>query len=194
MKNIPYILAVCAAALAGLPLVSVSAAAADDGGVSPAVLKRFDRNRDGVLDEGERAAWQADRDRQRAARETRRAAELTRYDANHDGKLDRSERDARRADAGKGRQVRAAEVAAAAEARKLARYDRNRNGVLDEDELAAATADAERRKSAAGSRAATVGVASAADPAARPAAGAPNAGGDAIQSEAAADGPVPAAP
>ena len=159
MKNSPYAYLFCAVALLGLPLVSVCAPAAAADEIPPDILKKYDANKDGALDESERAAWFADREKQQAARETRQAADLARYDANKNGKLDPDERAARRADNEKARaerqaarEARRAEKTAAAEAKKLARYDRNKNGKLDEDELAAAKVDEEKRKAAAEKR------------------------------------------
>ena len=187
MKNTPYALVLCAAALLGRPLVSVAAPPVDEAKISASVLKKYDANQDGTLDETERAAWQAAREKQRAAREARRAADLARYDANHDGKLDRDERAIRKADGDKAREVRRAEEAAAAEARKLVRYDKNRNGKLDEDELAAMKADAEKRKA---SRAVTTPAAAPTTPAAPVAASTEKAAGP----DGDADEPTPAAP
>jgi len=163
MKNTPYAYLFFAVALAGLPLVSVSAPAGAEDDVSAAVLKKYDGNHDGVLDESEKAAWQADQEKQKAAREARKAADLARYDVDKDGKLNQDERAARKADVEKTRaenkaakDARKAERTAAAEAKKLARYDKNKNGVLDEDELAAAKADKEKRLAAAEKRKAAV--------------------------------------
>jgi Ca2+-binding EF-hand superfamily protein len=159
MKNTPCAYLFCAVALAGLPLVTVSASAATDNEVPAAVLKKYDSNHDGVLADSEKAAWQADKEKEKAARETRRAEELARYDADKDGKLSPEERAARKADVEKARaekkaakDARKAERAAAAEAKKLARYDKNKNGVIDEDELAAAKADKDKRQAAAEKR------------------------------------------
>src|SRR5664280_1812007 len=126
MKSTPCAYLFCAVALLGLPLVSVSARAAVEEEVSAAVLKKYDANHDGVLDESEKAAWQADKEKQQTAREAKRAADLARYDVNKDGKLNPDERAARKADDDKARaerkatrETRRAEKAAAAEAKKL---------------------------------------------------------------------------
>ena len=159
MKNTPYAYLFCAVALAGLPLVLVSAPATPTEEVSPAVLKKYDVNHDGVLTEAEKAAWQADQEKEKAAREARRAADLARYDLDKDGRLSPDERAAKKADVEKARaenkaakDARKAEKAAAAEAKKLARYDKNKNGVLDEDELAMLKADKDKRAAAAAKR------------------------------------------
>jgi Ca2+-binding EF-hand superfamily protein len=166
MKNTPYAYLFCAVALAGLPLVSVSAPAHTDDEVSAAVLKKYDLNHDGVLADSEKAAWLADKEKEKRAREARRAEDLARYDADKDGKLSQEERAARKADIEKTREekkaeknARKAERAAAADAKKLARYDKNKNGVLDEDELAASKADKERRQAAAEKRKETAAAA-----------------------------------
>jgi Ca2+-binding EF-hand superfamily protein len=164
MKINPYASLICVAALSGLSLVSLSLRAApEDDQVSAAVLKKYDANHDGVLDEKEKAAWQADRQKQQAAREARRAEDLARYDANRDGKINPDERAAMRADDEKARaerkaaqEARKAEKAAQAEARQLAKYDKNHNGKLDDDELAARKADEDKRRAAAEKRKATI--------------------------------------
>ncbi len=56
--------------------------------VSAAVLKKYDLNKDGVLDETEKAAWLADKESKSAGAMAKR---LEKYDANKDGKLDESE-------------------------------------------------------------------------------------------------------
>ena len=56
--------------------------------VPPAILKKYDANKDGVLDETEKAALEADVAKSKAAAEAKR---LAKYDANKDGKLDESE-------------------------------------------------------------------------------------------------------
>ena len=180
MKNTPYAYLICAVALAGLPLVSAAASGTTTEEIPASVLKKYDVNHDGVLADAERAAWQADKEKEKAAREARRAEDLTRYDLDKNGKLDRDERAARKADVDKARAekkaaagARKAERAAAAEAKKLARYDKNKNGVLDEDELAAMKADKEKRQTAAAKRkatAATAQPAATAEPAAEAAA------------------------
>src|SRR5664280_154960 len=119
MNNTPCAYLFCAVALLGLPLVSVSARAAVEEEVSAAVLKKYDANHDGVLDESEKAAWQADKEKQQTAREAKRAADLARYDVNKDGKLNPDERAAAKADEEK-RQAAAAKRKAAREAGKQA--------------------------------------------------------------------------
>jgi Ca2+-binding EF-hand superfamily protein len=163
MKIHPYACILCAAVFMGLPLLSISAPAADEEEIPASVLKKYDANKDGMLDETEKAVWQADKEKQRAAREARRAEDLARYDADKDGKLEKDERAVMKADDEKVRaekkaaqEARKGEKAAAIEAKKLAKYDKNQNGKLDEDELAARKADEEKYKAAAEKRKATM--------------------------------------
>jgi hypothetical protein len=163
MKTHPYACMLCAAVFMGLPLLAISAPAADEEKTPPSVLKKYDANKDGLLDETEKAAWQADKEKQRAAREARRAEDLARYDADKDGKLEKDERavmkaedEKARADRKAAQEAKKAEKAAAIEAKKLAKYDKNQNGKLDEDELAARKADEDRYRAAAEKRKATM--------------------------------------
>jgi hypothetical protein len=55
----------------------------------PAILRKYDADRDGRLSETERTAWKEDVQRGRAEAQARR---LERFDANHDGKLDKTEK------------------------------------------------------------------------------------------------------
>lgn len=114
----------CAAALvAWVSAQTVSAQdASPDHPLSPRLAK-YDTNHDGKLDDNERAALKADREKKL----------LAKYDANHDGKLDDNERAAAKADRVKAREER--------HARLLAKYDVNHDGKLDPSELAAAKAD-----------------------------------------------------
>jgi hypothetical protein len=59
--------------------------------VPPSVLKRYDRNKNGVLDEAERAKWAADLAARREKAQAERAAMLEKYDTNKDGKLSEEE-------------------------------------------------------------------------------------------------------
>jgi Ca2+-binding EF-hand superfamily protein len=165
MKINPYAYILCAAAFLGLPLVSVSAPAAAEEKASPSVLKKYDANKDGTLDATEQAAWQADKEKQRAARVAQRAEDLARYDTDKDGKLEKDERAAMKADDEKAQAekqatqaARKAEKAAEAEAKKLAKYDKNQNGKLDDEELAVMKADEEKHKAAAEKRKTTLEV------------------------------------
>lgn len=64
-------------------------------GPSKADLAKYDANKDGALDEAERAAMKADKDAKRDATKQER---LEKYDANKDGKVDKTEREAETAD------------------------------------------------------------------------------------------------
>jgi hypothetical protein len=56
--------------------------------VPPGILKKYDANQDGVLDEKEKAAMEADKAKHKAEWEAKR---LEKLDKNKDGKLDESE-------------------------------------------------------------------------------------------------------
>ena len=58
------------------------------------LLKKYDLNNDGVLDEKEKAAFEADKAKKKSEME---AKHLEKYDTNKDGKLDESERAAAKA-------------------------------------------------------------------------------------------------
>ena len=58
----------------------------------PSVLKKYDKNQNGVLDEKERGKWEADKAARREKDRAERAAMLERYDANKDGKLSEEEK------------------------------------------------------------------------------------------------------
>ncbi len=80
---------------AGLLLASGATLRAADvvpqGDVPPSVLIRFDKNKDGKLDEAERAKWEAEKAQRRAKDAARRADLLARFDANKDGRIDADE-------------------------------------------------------------------------------------------------------
>ncbi|HRP03395.1 MAG TPA: hypothetical protein PLV87_00640 [Opitutaceae bacterium] len=54
-----------------------------------AILRKYDADKDGILNEEEKSAWKADVQRGRQEAQARR---LERYDSNRDGKLDKSEK------------------------------------------------------------------------------------------------------
>lgn len=64
---------------------------AADAPVPPSVLARYDRNKDGKLDEAERAKWQADLAARREKSQAERRAMLERFDTNKDGRLSEEE-------------------------------------------------------------------------------------------------------
>ncbi|MDP6544110.1 MAG: hypothetical protein QGH60_08985 [Phycisphaerae bacterium] len=113
----------------------------------PEIIKQYDKNKDGKLDEKE----------QEAAREAFRARmDLRRYDTNRDGKLDEketAERDRRRKefydrfDKNKNGKIDEDERGAIGEYYRNRRYDTNNDGKLDEKEIAARDkANAEREQ------------------------------------------------
>jgi EF hand len=69
-----------------------SVAQAEEGkdikAVPPGVLKKYDANKDGALDESEKAAMEADKAKKKAEGEAKR---LEKFDTNKDGKLDEAE-------------------------------------------------------------------------------------------------------
>lgn len=82
-------------------ICAISVAKADDNKdvkekkIPGHVLKKYDVNKDGVLDEKETAAWEADKAKKKAEAEARR---LEKYDKNQNGKLDADELAAEKAD------------------------------------------------------------------------------------------------
>lgn len=60
--------------------------------VPPSILKRYDKNKDGALDENERAKWESDKAAAREKDRRERAEMLGRFDLNKDGKLSEEER------------------------------------------------------------------------------------------------------
>lgn len=63
-----------------------------DDRVPPSVLKKYDRNKDGVLDESERAKWEEDKAAAREKYRKQREELLEKYDTNKDGRLSEEER------------------------------------------------------------------------------------------------------
>lgn len=62
-----------------------------DKPIPPGVLKKYDKDGDGKLNDAEMAAW-------KAAKESEHKAMLEKYDTNKDGKLDDAEKAAMKAD------------------------------------------------------------------------------------------------
>jgi hypothetical protein len=79
------------------------------------IMEKFDANKDGKLDETEKTAA-------KAAREKHKQEKLAKYDTNHDGQLDDAEKTAMKAD----RKAKWAE--------KKKQFDSNSDGKLDETE------------------------------------------------------------
>jgi hypothetical protein len=75
---------------ASLGAGGIAAAEGFHGGANRAeILQKYDLNKDGKLDDGEKAAMRADF---KAKREKERAELISKFDTNKDGKLDASER------------------------------------------------------------------------------------------------------
>jgi hypothetical protein len=55
----------------------------------PAILRKYDADKDGALSDTEKAAWKADVQRGRAEAQAKR---LEKFDVNRDGKLDKAEK------------------------------------------------------------------------------------------------------
>lgn len=79
----------CSAADASTP--DTKKEGAQEKPVPAAVLKKYDKNKDGKLDDQEKAAWKADQKKQRED-------QLKKYDKNKDGKLDAEEKAAMKED------------------------------------------------------------------------------------------------
>jgi len=90
--KIPFITTLRGALCALIAVSAITVSQADETKkekpVPPGILKKYDANKDGVLDETEKAAWEADKAKRRSSDEARR---LGKFDANKDGKLDESE-------------------------------------------------------------------------------------------------------
>jgi hypothetical protein len=68
------------------------------GEMPPGLLKKFDTNQDGILDETEKAAMEAKREELRKGGEARRAEMMAKYDTDKDGQLSDAERAVMKAD------------------------------------------------------------------------------------------------
>lgn len=101
------------AALATLVLLSAGVMSAEEKAsekakpakseVPPSVLKKFDKNKDGVLDETELAKWEAEKAAKREKYAKEKAEMLEKFDANKDGKISEEERAAAKLEMGKAR-------------------------------------------------------------------------------------------
>jgi hypothetical protein len=80
-------LALCGSLLVGG--IGIAAAQGSGGGGKGAAMQKYDTNKDGKLDDTERAALRAD---MKAKHAEMKAQMLAKYDTNKDGKLDASER------------------------------------------------------------------------------------------------------
>lgn len=100
MKTLTLLVRIALGLLALAFTVSVAQASPDnkeakEKGPSKEMLKKYDANKDGALDDAEKAAMKADAD---AKAKEMKAANLAKYDANKDGKLDAAEKAAMKAD------------------------------------------------------------------------------------------------
>lgn len=77
--------------------------------IPPSVLKRYDKNKDGALDETEKAKWEADKAAVRDKKKAEKAAMLEKYDTNKNGRLDEEEQAAAKLGREKERSVKEAE-------------------------------------------------------------------------------------
>jgi Ca2+-binding EF-hand superfamily protein len=89
------------------------------------MMRRYDSNGDGQLDDAEKKAMET----AQADMEKRRADDLKQYDTNGDGQLDDNERQVRNA----AREQKRVEL--------MAKYDKNRDGQLDDSEQASMKTD-----------------------------------------------------
>ncbi len=102
----------CAAALFTcllLPAWPVGARAQDklaDKPPAPSVVRRYDKNKDGLLDEQEAAKWKADLAAKREQYAKERAELLEKYDADKDGKISDAEKAAAKLGMGRDRTER----------------------------------------------------------------------------------------
>lgn len=80
-------LVMCGVLIAGVGLAA--AQGFGHGGGKGAMVQKYDKNGDGVLDASEKAALRTD---MQAKREAKKAERLAKFDTNNDGKLDASER------------------------------------------------------------------------------------------------------
>ncbi len=85
-----FLSAVAAALFAVSP--SLRAEEKEKAEIPPSVLKRYDKNKNGALEEAEVAKWEADKAAAREKRKAERDAMLAKYDLNKDGKLSAEER------------------------------------------------------------------------------------------------------
>lgn len=119
MKDPTSVLRSALALLALLFAVTITSAVetAKERKPSKETLEKYDANKDGQLDDGEKAAAQAGATAR--ARETREA-NLAKYDTNKDGKLDESEKARKMADEDAAKAAMKAEKEAAKSAKKAA--------------------------------------------------------------------------
>jgi Ca2+-binding EF-hand superfamily protein len=102
------------------------------------LLKKYDKNGNGKIDDAEEEAIRADRAKAAEAKRAAVQAELLKkYDKNGDGKIDNTEEEAIRADRAKAAEAKRA----AGQAELLKKYDKNGDGKIDKTEEEAIRAD-----------------------------------------------------
>ena len=146
------------AALASFVLISAGALSAEGkapeknvpakSDVPPSVLKKFDKNKDGALDEKELAKWEAEKTARREKYAKERAELLAKFDANKDGKISEEERAAAKLEMGKARTEADAVKAKEKDAKWKAEQEALKQAEADKAaaEAAAAKAAAEGKK------------------------------------------------
>lgn len=92
-----------AAATATAPDTGATATTPTKADIPPSVLKKYDKNKNGLLDEAERDKWQADLAARREKYQKQRQEMLEKYDLNKDGKISEEEKVAARMDMGEAR-------------------------------------------------------------------------------------------
>ncbi len=120
MKTLTSFLRIALGLLALWFTVAVASAEEGEGKdrkPSKETLEKYDKNKDGTLDDGETALWKADI---AAKSKATREANLAKYDLNKDGKLDEAEKAAMKADHDAGKEAKKAEK----EANKATKEDK----------------------------------------------------------------------
>ena len=107
------------------------------------LLKKYDKNGDGKIDDAEEEGIRADRKKEGEAKKAAARAELLKkYDKNGDGRIDDAEEEVIRAE----RKKAEAGKKAAALADLIKKYDKNGNGKIDDAEEEAIRADRLKQK------------------------------------------------
>ncbi len=89
--------------------------------VPPGLLKKFDKNNDGILDADEKAAFEKEKTARQEKEKARRAEMLAKFDTNKDGKLSDEERAAAKIEMEKSRSEMEGERKKAKEEKKDAK-------------------------------------------------------------------------
>jgi hypothetical protein len=118
MKTLTSLLRIALGLLALMFTVTLAQAKEDNAkerGPSKEMLKKYDANKDGALDDAERATMKANAE---AREKEMKAANLAKYDTNKDGKLDDNEKAAMKADKEAAQAAKKAEMEAKHNAKK----------------------------------------------------------------------------